>query len=43
VLAFVYDGKSYENRGKYVSLSGKQPDANLPITHHLWDDFARQE
>jgi len=43
VLAFNYAGMSYENRGKYVSLLGKQPDGSWLITHHLWDDFPRQE
>lgn len=42
-LAFDYDGVSYENRGKFVSILRKQADGEWLITHHLWDDFPREE
>lgn len=42
-LAFDYDGASYENRGKFVSILRKQADGEWLITHHLWDDFQRDD
>lgn len=42
-LAFDYDGESYENSGKYVSILRKQADGNWLITHHMWDDFPRND
>ena len=42
-LAFDYDGVSYENRGKYVSILRKQADGEWLITHQLWDDFPRDD
>lgn len=38
-LAFEYDGSSYENHGKYVTLLRKAPDGRWRITHHIWDDL----
>jgi ketosteroid isomerase-like protein len=42
-LAFDYDGMSYVNRGKYVSILRRQSDGNWLLTHHIWDDFPRTE
>ena len=42
-LAFDYDGVSYENRGKFVTILRKQADGEWLITHHLWDDFPRDD
>ena len=38
-LAFEYDGQSYENRGKYVSILRKTRQGQWRITHHIWDDL----
>ena len=42
-LAFDYDGQSYVNHGKYVSLLRRQPGGQWLITHHIWDDFPRTD
>jgi ketosteroid isomerase-like protein len=42
-LAFEYDGGSYENHGKYVTLLRKLADGEWRITHHIWDDFPRDD
>lgn len=42
-LEFEYDGGKYQNTGKYVFLLLKMPDGAWRITHHIWDDFPRQE
>lgn len=42
-LAFEYDGSSYENHGKYVSILKKTPDGHWRITHHIWDDLAQDD
>jgi ketosteroid isomerase-like protein len=42
-LAFDYDGNSYENHGKYVSILRQQDDGQWLITHHIWDDFPRAD
>ena len=39
-LAFEYDGKSYENQGKYVSILRKTQHGQWRITHHIWDDLS---
>jgi len=38
-LGFEYDGSSYENRGKYVTILRKTPHGRWRITHHIWDDL----
>ncbi len=38
-LAFEYDGSSYENHGKYLTILRKAPDGLWRITHHIWDDL----
>jgi len=40
-LAFEYDGGSYENQGKYVTILRKSPDGPWRITHHIWDDLPK--
>ena len=42
-LAFEYDGGSYENQGKYLTLLRKLPDGEWRITHHFWDDLPRAD
>ena len=42
-LAFEYDGSSYENHGKYVTLLRKAPGDQWRITHHIWDDLPQDE
>ena len=42
-LAFEYDGESYENHGKYVTILRKGPDGVWLITHHIWDDFPQAD
>ncbi len=42
-LAFEYDGKSYENHGKYVTILRKGSKGVPRITHHIWDDSPRAE
>lgn len=42
-LAFEYDGKSYENHGKFVTILRKGREGTWRITHHIWDDFPRAE
>ena len=42
-LAFQYDGGSYENHGKYVTILGKAADGRWRITHHIWDDLPQDE
>ncbi len=41
-LAFEYDGSSYENQGKYVTILRKSA-GNWRITHHIWDDLPNNE
>ena len=41
-LAFEYDGSSYENQGKYVTILRKSA-GNWRITHHIWDDLPGDE
>jgi ketosteroid isomerase-like protein len=38
-LAFDYDGESYENQGKYVTILRKGPGGEWRITHHIWEDI----
>ena len=40
-LAFEYDGKSYVNHGKFLTILRKQTGGKWRITHHIWDDFPR--
>ncbi len=42
-LAFEYDGSSYENHGKYLTILRKAPDGRWRITHHIWDDLRQDE
>ncbi len=42
-LAFEYDGSSYENHGKYLTILGKTPAAGWRITHHIWDDLPQDD
>ena len=42
-LAFDYDGSSYENHGKYVTILKKVPDGQWRITHHIWDDLPQDD
>jgi len=42
-LAFAYDGQSYENHGKYVSLLRKSEQGQWRITHHIWDDLPQPD
>lgn len=42
-LAFDYDGKHYENHGKFVTILRKGSEGVWRITHHVWDDFPRGE
>lgn len=42
-LAFEFDGASYENSGKYLTILRKGADGTWRITHHIWDDFPRTE
>ena len=42
-IAFEYDGSSYENHGKYVTLLRKAPDGLWRITHHIWDDLPQND
>jgi len=42
-LAFEYDGSSYENHGKYVTILRKAPDDQWRITHHIWDDLPQDD
>ncbi len=41
-LTFEYDGSSYENQGKYVTILRKSA-GNWRITHHIWDDLPSEE
>jgi ketosteroid isomerase-like protein len=43
VLAFEYDGSSYENHGKYVTILRKAPDEQWRISHHIWDDLPQED
>lgn len=38
-LAFEYDGETYTNQGKYVTLLGRSDDGEWLISHHIWDDY----
>ena len=38
-LGFEYDGSSYKNHGKYVTILRKTPHGRWRITHHIWDDL----
>ena len=38
-LVFEYDGSTFENHGKYVTILKKEPDGLWRITHHIWDDL----
>ena len=38
-LAFEYDGGSYVNFGKYVTILRKTRTDRWQITHHIWDDL----
>jgi ketosteroid isomerase-like protein len=40
-LPFEYDGNSYENQGKYVTILRKTPDGLWRISHHIWDDLPK--
>ena len=42
-LAFEYDGSSYENHGKYVTILRKAVDNQWRITHHVWDDLPQDD
>jgi len=42
-LAFEYDGGSYKNHGKYVTILRKAPDDQWRITHHIWDDLSQED
>ena len=42
-LAFEYDGRDYENHGKYVTILRKSPQGVWRITHHIWDDLPRSD
>jgi len=42
-LVFEYDGSSYENHGKYVTILKKEPDGLWRITHHIWDDLPQDD
>lgn len=42
-LAFEYDGSSYENHGKYVTILRKATDEQWRITHHIWDDLPQED
>ena len=42
-LGFEYDGGSYENLGKYVTILKKAPDGLWRITHHIWDDLPKDD
>ena len=42
-LGFEYDGSSYENRGKYVTILRKTPHGLWRITHHMWDDLPEDD
>lgn len=42
-LGFEYDGSSYENRGKYVTILRKTPHGLWRITHHIWDDLPEDD
>ena len=42
-LAFEYDGSSYENHGKYVTILRKAADDQWRITHHVWDDLPQDD
>ena len=40
-LAFEYDGASYQNQGKYLTILSKDADGTWRISHHIWDDLPR--
>ena len=42
-LAFEYDGDSYANHGKYVTILRKTEAGPWQITHHIWDDLPHDD
>jgi hypothetical protein len=36
-------GSDYENRGKWVTILRKSPHRTWRITHHIRDDFPRDD
>lgn len=40
-LAFEYDGSANENHGKYITILRKSQEGEWLISHHIWDDFPR--
>lgn len=40
-LSFEYDGETYQNQGKYLTILSKGPDGKWRISHHVWDDLAQ--
>ena len=42
-LVFEYDGESFENQGKYVTILRKGADGTWRISHHIWDDLPQAD